>query len=104
MNWHRLKIEEVLERTDSRETGLSALEAKRRLHKVGPNELKEGKKKTIGGMLLMQFKDVMILILLVAAIISGMIGDVTDTIVILIIVVLNAVIGFFQEYRAEKAM
>ena len=70
----------------------------------GPNELQEGKKKSIAGMLLAQFKDVMILILLAAAIISGIIGDLTDTIVILIIVLLNAVIGFFQEYRAEKAM
>ena len=104
MNWHQLKIEEVFKQTGSEEAGLSASEAKQRLHKVGPNELKEGKKKTIGGMLLMQFKDVMILILLAAAIISGIIGDVTDTIVILIIVVLNAVIGFLQEYRAEKAM
>jgi len=104
MSWHQLKIDEVFKQTDSGEEGLSAAEAKHRLHKVGPNELKEGKKKTIGVMLLMQFKDVMILILLAAAIISGIIGDVTDTIVILIIVVLNAVIGFFQEYRAEKAM
>ena len=49
-------------------------------------------------MLLAQIKDVMILILLAAAIISGIIGDLTDTIVILIIVLLNAVLGFFQEY------
>ena len=104
MNWHQLKIEEIFKQTDSGEGGLSASEAKQRLHKVGPNELKEGKKKSIGGMLLTQFKDFMILILLAAAIISGIIGDLTDTIVILIIVVLNAVIGFFQEYRAEKAM
>ena len=104
MNWHQLKIDEVIKQTDSGKEGLTATEAKHRLHKIGPNELIEGKKKTIGSMLLMQFKDVMILILLAAAIISGIIGDVTDTIVILIIVVLNAVIGFFQEYRAEKAM
>ncbi len=104
MNWHQLKTEEIFKQTGSGEAGLSASEAKQRLHKVGPNELKEGKKKSIGGMLLTQFKDVMILILLAAAIISGIIGDVTDTIVILIIVILNAVIGFFQEYRAEKAM
>ncbi len=104
MNWHQLKIEEVFKQTASSEAGLSASEGKHRLHKVGPNELKEGKKKTIGAMLLMQFKDVMILILLAAAIVSGIIGDLTDTIVILIIVILNAVIGFFQEYRAEKAM
>ncbi len=104
MKWHRLEIEDVFAKTNSNEKGLSATEARRRLNKVGPNELKEGKKKTIGMILLMQFKDVMILILLAAAIISGIIGDVTDTIVILIIVLLNALIGFFQEYRAEKAM
>jgi Ca2+-transporting ATPase len=55
-------------------------------------------------MLLSQFKDVMILILLAAAIIAGLVGDLTDTIVILVIVLLNAFLGFFQEYRAEKAM
>ena len=104
MKWHRSTIEETFARTNSSEKGLSASEARHRLNKVGHNELKEGKKKSIGMMLLMQFKDVMILILLAAAIISGIIGDITDTIVILIIVVLNALIGFFQEYRAEKAM
>ena len=104
MHWHQFKIEEVFTRTDSSDTGLSASDAKQRLQKVGPNELKEGKKKTISTILLMQFKDVMILILLAAAIVSGIIGDLTDTVVILIIVVLNAVIGFLQEYRAEKAM
>ena len=104
MKWHRLEIQEVFKQTDSNEKGLSASEARQQFEKIGPNELAEGKKKTIAGMLLVQFKDFMILILLVAAIVSGIIGDVTDTIVILIIVILNAVIGFFQEYRAEKAM
>ena len=47
MNWHKLKSEEVFERTKSNEKGLSTDEAKHRLHKVGPNELQEGKKKTI---------------------------------------------------------
>jgi len=103
-SWHQLKIEEVFSKTESNEKGLSSSEARHRLNKFGPNEIKEGKRKTVAAMLLMQFKDIMILILLVAAIISGIIGDVTDTIVILVIVVLNAVIGFFQEYRAEKAM
>ena len=104
MNWYRLKTEEVFEKIKSDEKGLSTDEAKRRRQKFEPNELQEAKKRSIAIMLLAQFKDFMILILLAAAIISGVIGDITDTIVILVIVVLNAIIGFFQEYRAEKAM
>jgi P-type Ca2+ transporter type 2C len=104
MNWHSLTIPEVITSTKSFETGLSTAAAKEKLAEVGPNELEEGKKRSIGMMLLAQFKDVMIIILLVAAVISGIIGDLTDTIVILVIVLLNAIIGFFQEYRAEKAM
>jgi Ca2+-transporting ATPase len=104
MNWHRLSIPEVFELVGSSSKGLSVSKAEEKLLQFGPNELQEGKKKSIAGMLLTQFKDVMILILLAAAIISGIIGDLTDTIVILIIVLLNAVIGFFQEYRAEKSI
>jgi P-type Ca2+ transporter type 2C len=104
MNWHRLNIQEVFELLGTGQQGLSATNAEEKLLQIGPNELQEGKKKSIAAMLLAQFKDVMILILLGAAVISGIIGDLTDTIVILIIVLLNAVIGFFQEYRAEKAM
>jgi Ca2+-transporting ATPase len=70
----------------------------------GPNELKEKTRKTPFMMFLDQFKDFMILVLIVAAVISGFIGELSDTIAIIVIVVLNAVIGFIQEYRAEKAM
>lgn len=104
MNWHRLDIAEIFELLGTGPLGLNSDAAEEKLLQTGPNELQEGKKKSIAGMLLAQFKDVMILILLGAAVISGIIGDVTDTIVILVIVVLNAVIGFLQEYRAEKAM
>ncbi len=104
MNWHRLNKEETLELLDTKQEGLSTAAAEEKLLKYGPNELEEGKRKSIAIMLLSQFKDVMILILLAAAIISGIIGDLTDSIVILVIVLLNAIIGFFQEYRAEKAM
>ncbi len=104
MNWHRLSIEETFELLDTQQQGLSTPNAEAKLFQYGPNELQEGKKKNIAGMLLAQFKDVMILILLAAAIISGIIGDLTDTIVILVIVLLNAILGFIQEYRAEKAM
>lgn len=104
MKWHQLSIEETLEKLHTKKEGLSTSEADAKLQEFGPNELQEGKKRSIAKMLLAQFKDVMILILLAAAIISGVIGELSDTIVIIIIVVLNAIIGFFQEYRAEKAM
>jgi Ca2+-transporting ATPase len=104
MNWHLLEINEVFNLTGSSAQGLTSRDAEIRLEESGPNELVETKKKSAAGMLLAQFKDVMILILLAAAIISGFIGELTDTIVILVIVLLNAIIGFLQEYRAEKAM
>jgi P-type Ca2+ transporter type 2C len=104
MNWHRLSKSEVFELLGTSQQGLTAIVAEEKFIKNGPNELQEGKKKSVAGILFSQFKDVMILILLGAAIISGVVGDLTDAVVILIIVILNALVGFFQEYRAEKAM
>jgi Ca2+-transporting ATPase len=104
MNWHKLSIPEIFELLSTNQQGLSAISAEEKLLQTGPNELQEGKKKSLALMLMAQFKDVMILILLAAAIIAGIVGDLTDTIVILIIVLLNALLGFFQEFRAEKAM
>lgn len=104
MEWHKLSIEKTFEQVGSSPKGLTPDAAKQKLIESGPNEIAEGKRKTTGAILLAQFKDVMILILIAAAIISGLIGDVTDTIVIIIIVLLNAAVGFIQEYRAEKAM
>jgi P-type Ca2+ transporter type 2C len=104
MNWHRLSTTQVVELLDSPATGLSGDKAATLLEQNGPNALQEGKQKTAMGILLSQFKDVMIIILLAAAVISGIVGDMADTIVIAIIVVVNALIGFLQEYRAEKAI
>ena len=104
MNWHLISTEETLQLTGSRAGGLSAAEAQERLDKYGLNVLKEKKKKPAWLMLLGQFKDVMILILIAAALVSGLVGDLKDTVVILVIVVLNAVVGFVQEFRAEKAL
>ena len=84
--------------------GLSAAEAATRLAQHGPNALIEGRRRGPVRMFLDQFTDFMIVVLLAAAVVSGVIGDVTDTVVILVIVVLNAVIGFVQEYRAEAAI
>jgi P-type Ca2+ transporter type 2C len=104
MHWHKLNIPETFELLGTKQQGLSTIESEEKLLQYGSNELQEGKKKSIGLMLLAQFKDVMILILLAAAVIAGIVGDFTDSVVILIIVLLNAFLGFFQEYRAEKAM
>ncbi len=104
MNWHLVNQEEVLRMTDSHPDGLTAAQAEDRLRTNGPNELQEKKKKPLWLLFLLQFKDVMILILMAAAVISGLIGGIKDTIVIAIIVLLNAIIGFVQEYRAGKAM
>lgn len=104
MRWHQKTVEDVIEELNTSLKGVSSEEAEKRLLEYGPNELKEKKKKTPFMMFLDQFKDFMIIVLIAAAIISGFIGELVDTIAIIIIVGLNAVIGFIQEYRAEKAM
>jgi Ca2+-transporting ATPase len=104
MNWHAVAFENILNEVRSTTKGLSGEEAALRLETNGPNELEEKKRKSPLMIFLAQFKDFMILALLFAAIISGVIGEMTDTLIILIIVLLNAIIGFVQEYRAEKAM
>jgi len=104
MHWHQKNIDIVIEELRSSSQGISSEEASRRLEKYGPNELKEFKKKTLFVMFLDQFKDFMIIVLIAAAVISGFIGELSDTIAIIVIVLLNAIIGFVQEYRAEKAM
>ncbi|HGJ66533.1 TPA: calcium-translocating P-type ATPase, PMCA-type [bacterium] len=103
--WWKLNIDQVLTelKTDIAK-GLLPEEVKIRLEKYGLNELEEKKKKTIPAMLFDQFKDFMIIVLIAAAIVSGAIGELSDSIAILVIVIINAIIGFVQEYRAEKAM
>ncbi len=103
-DWHRKETGEVIEQLNSSLQGLSHEEARKRLAEYGPNELGEKKKKTPLMLFLDQFRDFMILVLIAAAVISGFIGEASDTIAITVIVILNAVIGFVQEYRAEKAM
>ena len=102
--WHSLSAEEVLTQLGSATTGLSASEAAQRLAANGPNELKEGKRISPLQIFLGQFKSLIIWILIVAGIVSGVLGEVVDAIAILAIVVLNAVIGFYQEFSAEKSI
>jgi len=103
--WHRRTVEDAARDlgTDVHR-GLAPAEAARRLAEHGPNAIVEGRRRGWPRMLLDQFTDLMILILLAAAVISGFIGDVVDTVVILAIVALNAIVGFVQEFRAERAI
>ena len=102
--WHSQSAEEVLAHLGSAATGLSTQEAAKRLAADGPNELKEGKRISPLQIFLGQFKSLIIWILIAAGVISGVLGEVVDAIAILAIVVLNAVIGFYQEFNAEKSI
>src|SRR3990167_4840095 len=103
-HWHAASIQEVLGLFNSSLKGLDSAEAAKRLIEAGPNRLDAAKKRTPLGLFFSQFKDFMILLLLFAACVSAFAGDLKDTIAIAAILVLNAVIGFTQEYRAERAM
>jgi Ca2+-transporting ATPase len=102
--WHRLTAAEALTVLESKPDGLSQAEAARRLSDYGQNILQKTDGKSLWSILLRQFTDLMIVILLVAAAIAWSIGNVTDTAMILVIVLLNAALGFSQEYRAERAL
>ena len=102
--WHSRPAEEVLAQLKSSAVGLSAQEAAQRLAVDGPNELTEGQRITPLRMFLAQFKGLLIWILIAAAVVSGALGEVVDAIAILAIVVLNAAIGFYQEFSAERSI
>ncbi len=102
--FHTRTEQEALEYLNSGYEGVSDDEAVKRTQVYGKNELEEGKKKTLLGMFLEQFKNVMVIILLIAAAISGFMSELTDTIIILLVVIINAVLGVMQESKAEKAL
>ncbi|MDF1482223.1 cation-translocating P-type ATPase [Extensimonas sp. H3M7-6] len=85
-------------------TGLAPQEAARRAALCGPNSLAQVRRRSALALLAEQFQDFMVLVLLAAAVVSGLVGEITDTLVILVIVVLNAVIGFVQAWRADQAL
>jgi Ca2+-transporting ATPase len=103
--WHTLSVEETLAQQEVRiEQGLSQNEVKKRHEIFGLNELIEKGAKSPWKILLDQFKETMVVVLIIAALISALISDWKDAIAILVIVILNAILGFVQEYRAEQAM
>ncbi len=105
VNWHCLDGAEVLSRLQSNaQSGLKQDEAARRLSYYGANALPEGERRSLLRLFLTQFADFMIMVLLAAALISGIIGEPQDAIAIVVILLLNAIIGSVQEFRAERAV
>ena len=103
--WYTRQAREVLSywQTDQDE-GLTSGEIKNRLNKFGHNEMIEKQKPAWWKLLLSQFQDFMVLVLMAATLISAFLGEYADAITILIIVIFNAILGFVQEYRADKSM
>ncbi|WP_295621966.1 HAD-IC family P-type ATPase [uncultured Methanobrevibacter sp.] len=97
-------MDEILKQYSTQKEGLSSVEANARLKKYGLNKLEEKKKDSPLKLFFSQFLDVLIFMLIVAAIASWIIGNHLDAIVIVIVVIINSIIGFIQEYRAENAM
>ena len=103
-SWHTIGTEETLKQLNTSTDGLSNKHVHQYLSEKGHNVIVETSKRSLLTMMLDQFTDFMIIVLLVAALISGFIGEPQDTIAILVIVLLNAIIGTVQEYRAERAV
>ncbi len=105
MEWYQQSPEEVAQSLDtSLTTGLSSGSAQSKLETFGPNELKEQEGKSFLQKLIAQFSDFLILILIAAALISVFVGEAKDAIVIMSIVIINALLGLYQEGKAEKAL
>lgn len=104
-SWHRLGAEELQEMFGVHpEAGLSAEAAAERRKESGYNELSEGKKVSPVTLMLNQFKDFMVLVLMGATLVSGLLGEYLDAITIIAIILLNGVLGFVQEFRAERSL
>ncbi|GAE24189.1 cation-transporting ATPase [Halalkalibacter wakoensis JCM 9140] len=105
MKWYKLEEEEVTSSIGtSMEKGLTEKEAEKRMKKYGANKLDEGKRPSALFVFLGQFKDFMVLVLLAATLISGLLGEYIDAITIMVIVLLNGILGFVQERKAEKSL
>jgi Ca2+-transporting ATPase len=105
VTWHTLSIAQALHKQDSQlNSGLNQAEVIARQNHYGLNQLAEKPPESAWHLLLSQFKGVLILVLIAAAILAASIGDIFDGVVILIVVVINAFLGFYQEFQAEKSL
>jgi P-type Ca2+ transporter type 2C len=103
-NWYTMSVEQVLSTLGTSSAGVSRQTAQERLAEVGPNELKTGQHNTPWKILIEQFKNIFVIILLLAAGISAVLGHGVESLAIAVIVLFSVVLGFIQEYRAERAI
>lgn len=103
-DWHAIAADTVCRLLETEPSGLSAEEAQARIDRFGENVIDEMRQRPLWRMLAEQFTDLLIIVLLAAALVSGLVGEAKDSVIILVIVVLNGLVGVFQEYRAEKAL
>jgi P-type Ca2+ transporter type 2C len=103
-NWHSLEIDKTFRSLSSGKEGLSPDEVQKRLSQYGPNKLPEGEQRSALMRFLLQFHNVLIYVLMVAAVVTALLGHWIDTWVIVAVILVNAIIGFVQEGKAEKAL
>lgn len=104
-DWYRLTAEETLKSLGTDPSrGLSGDEAEKRIARFGKNELQEKAGQTVWEMLFSQFKEFLVLLLIGAAVISILLGEITDALVIFLVVIINAILGVIQEFKAEKSL
>jgi len=103
-SWHAMEIDETMKQLSAKSTGLSQEEVQRRLQQYGTNELQKEKGTSAVKMFIEQFEDLLIVILLIATGLSIYLGEITDAIVIIAIVLACAILGFVEEFRSEKAL
>ena len=103
-NWHALTPEEVLEHLKVRENGLTSAEVADRMTHYGPNQLTEAPRPGFAQLLFQQFNNFIVILLIIASIVSALLGEWVDASAIMAIVILNAILGIIQEQRAEEAL
>ncbi len=104
ISWHSLELDDVRARLETSSQGLSSAEAARRLERYGFNELQEKPRSTFLQLLIAQLNNFIVILLIVASVVSALLGDWVEAIVILLIVVLNAILGVVQESKAEESL
>jgi Ca2+-transporting ATPase len=103
-HWHSLTADQTLERLQSSRSGLTSAEAAQRLARYGPNELRAAERVSALELLIGQFKNALVLMLIGATVLSAFLGHVVEAVTILVIVLFAVILGFIQEFRAEKAI